>query len=160
MPLISVFTVYKVYLHSSNSISKTILTKNTCRTISLEFSREQTHSNLNWLSNRVFKYNDKIFTVLDVEYEGEKILYSCIEDIKTEILYSNLNNLFSTNPINDNKANTLSFLDSFFKTLFVQSNKFEFSDLFVSLDEIEVIYQNNYSILFLNKLYIPPNNFN
>ncbi len=156
LPVISIFTVYRVCLQSSDAISQTLLSKNTSNTILLEFSREQTQSDLNWLSDRIFKYNDKIFTVLGVKYAGEKILYSCIEDNNNKILYSNLNILFSSKPINDTKTNTLSFLDSFLKTLFVQSNKYVFSDLFISLKEIDMFYQNSYTNICLTKLYIPP----
>jgi hypothetical protein len=123
IPFIGFYSVFhlqklKIENHIKVEIQNGI---NTTELVSLQFSREQIKSCLNWLSKREFKYNGMVYEVINVKYSGNEIIYSCYKNQEAAQLIRNFENIVNLKMQNDKDTQTAAVnLTNFFQSLFIE----------------------------------------
>ena len=96
-PYMSVYSYFalKKYEIESNYAEKVQAGTISSELVALEFSREQSKNDLNWISKREFNFESACYRVIKVQYVGELIVYFCWKNIENTNLHRNLVDLIA-----------------------------------------------------------------
>lgn len=114
--------------------------------IKFELKRGQTNKSLTWLSKREFKHSNIVYSIIKVQYLGDKIIYFCYINAEGTEIINNLVKVVNVAMGHKTDQQSTDNLLSFMKSLF--SNK---SDECICLHQNMLIQQN---IFYNDKLLL------
>jgi len=110
-------------------------------------------SKLKWLDKKEFIYDEKMYDVVKIRYNNDKIHIFCLEDVKEKMLFAQLKKM-KTSAENKKENNESSLFKLFIKDYLSEKNTSViklFSKSYIFIDKI-----NHYTSCFPENLSPPP----